>query len=433
MNTLMNKMSKSLLPMASKMAANRYLMAIRNAFITIMPIIIGCSFCTLINSVFLGKGNYFDKWFHFQGMPIVNVLGAINSAGMSVMTLLIVYLIAKELGRYYKMDTGTVAVTAVVCFLILTQFGVDAKEGEYIRTYYLGAAGLFTGFLSAFATVEIMRKLMSFKVLKITMPNSVSPAIAKSFNGMVPVILTMLILGVIRMGTNALGKPLNDLIFNYLQQPISAMITSPIGIVFVYILYMLLWGLGIHSGFIISSPILEPIYLVNLTQNANLIAKHQAAVNVLTKPFSDSTMFMGGAGNMLALIIAIFIVSKRPDYKKIAKLGFVPSIFNISEPIMFGLPVVMNPILIIPMILSTLVGLGVGYLATITGIMGYTYILVPWTTLPLINAFLSTGGNFGALIVAAVILVLSVIIYMPFVQVMNRAENIEKKESVKEA
>lgn len=433
MNTLMNKMSKSLLPMASKMAANRYLMAIRNAFITIMPIIIGCSFCTLINSVFLGKGNYFDKWFHFQGMPIVNVLGAINSAGMSVMTLLIVYLIAKELDRYYKMDTGTVAVTAVVCFLILTQFGVDAKEGEYIRTYYLGAAGLFTGFLSAFATVEIMRKLMSFKALKITMPDSVPPAIAKSFNGMVPVILTMLIFGVVRMGTNALGKPLNDLIFNYLQQPISAMITSPIGIVFVYILYMLLWGLGIHSGFIISSPILEPIYLVNLTQNANLIAKHQAAVNVLTKPFSDSTMFMGGAGNMLALIIAIFIVSKRPDYKKIAKLGFVPSIFNISEPIMFGLPVVMNPILIIPMILSTLVGLGVGYLATITGIMGYTYILVPWTTPPLINAFLSTGGNFGALIVAAVILVLSVIIYMPFVQVMNRAENIEKKESVKEA
>lgn len=100
MNTLMNKMSKNLLPMASKMAANRYLMAIRNAFITIMPIIIGCSFCTLINSVFLGKGNYFDKWFHFQGMPIVNVLGAINSAGMSVMTWLIVYLIAKELGRY---------------------------------------------------------------------------------------------------------------------------------------------------------------------------------------------------------------------------------------------------------------------------------------------------------------------------------------------
>lgn len=331
------------------------------------------------------------------------------------------------------MDTGTVAVTAVVCFLILTQFGVDAKEGEYIRTYYLGAAGLFTGFLSAFATVEIMRKLMSFKALKTTMPDSVPPAIAKSFNGMVPVILTMLIFGVVRMGTNALGKPLNDLIFNYLQQPISAMITSPIGIVFVYILYMLLWGLGIHSGFIISSPILEPIYLVNLTQNANLIAKHQAAVNVLTKPFSDSTMFMGGAGNMLALIIAIFIVSKRPDYKKIAKLGFVPSIFNISEPIMFGLPVVMNPILIIPMIFSTLVGLGVGYLATITGIMGYTYILVPWTTPPLINAFLSTGGNFGALIVAAVILVLSVIIYMPFVQVMNRAENIEKKESVKEA
>ena len=130
---------------------------------------------------------------------------------------------------------------------------------------------------------------------------------------------------------------------------------------------------------------------------------------------------MGGAGNMLALVIAIFIVSKRSDYRDIAKLGFVPALFNISEPIMFGLPVVMNPILIIPMILVTLAGLLIGYISTIVGLMGYTYVLVPWTTPPVIGLFLSSGANVGAALTGVIILVVSVIIYMPFVKVMDKA------------
>ena len=96
---------------------------------------------------------------------------------------------------------------------------------------------------------------------------------------------------------------------------------------------------------------------------------------------------------------------------------------------MFGLPVVMNPILIIPMVLVTLVGLGIGYIATITGFMGYTYVMTPWTTPPLIGAFLSTGGSIGALITAAVVLVLSVLIYMPFVKAMDKAEEKLEEEA----
>ncbi len=422
MNELMDKLSQKMLPFAEALSKNRYLGAIRDAFVTIMPIIIGCSLCTLLNCVFLGKGNYFDQWFGFQGNEIVSMLGSIGSAGMNIMTLLVVFLIARNLSRSYELDADTISVTAVVAFLTITVFGSDAKAGEYIRTYYLGAAGLFTGFIASILTVEIMRKLMSIKALVIKMPDSVPTGIARSFNGMIPVILTMFIFGLVRLLTNALGYPLNDLIFNFLQQPLAAIVTSPIGLVVIYIFYMLLWGFGIHSAYIIGQPILEPIYLANLTANVALISKHAAATNVLTKPFTDSFMFMGGAGNMIALVLAILIVSKRKDYRQIAKLGFVPSLFNISEPIMFGLPVVMNPILIIPMVLVTLVGLGIGYIATITGFMGYTYVMTPWTTPPLIGAFLSTGGSIGALITAAVVLVLSVLIYMPFVKAMDKAE-----------
>lgn len=129
---------------------------------------------------------------------------------------------------------------------------------------------------------------------------------------------------------------------------------------------------------------------------------------------------------MLALVLAILIVSKRKDYKQIAKLGFIPSLFNISEPIMFGLPVVMNPVLIIPMILVTLVSLGIGTLATVTGFMGYTYVMTPWNTPPLIGGFFATGGKIGGLITAAICLVVSVLIYMPFVKAMDK--ELEKDE-----
>lgn len=424
MNAIMDKLAEKMLPLAQKLSANRYLAAIRDSFVTVLPMIIGCSIFTLLNCVFLGEGNYFDQWFGIQCNAIVDMGNAICSAGMNVLALLLVFLIAKHLGDSYKEDSMTMAVTAVVCFLVITPFGSSDEAGEFLRTYYLGAAGFFTAFISAIGTVEIMRRLMKVKALIIKMPDSVPSGIARSFNGMVPVILTMIIFGIVRLLTNALGMPLNDLIFNWIQQPLSAVITSPIGLVVIYGFYMLLWGFGIHSAYIIG-PIIEPIYLANLTANVELINRGVAATNILTKPFTDSLMFMGGAGNMLALIIAIFIISKRKDYRDIAKLGFAPAIFNISEPIMFGLPVVMNPILIIPMVLVTIVSLFIGYIATLTGFMGFTYVLTPWTTPPIIGAFLSTGGNIGAAITSLVCLVVSVLIYMPFVKVMDKEIDVE--------
>ena len=302
----------------------------------------------------------------------------------------------------------------------------DGTIGEYLTTYYLGAAGMFTAFISALLSVEVMRFFLGFKKLIIKMPDSVPTGIAKSFNSIIPVALTVIIFALLRIGTDAIGAPLNDLIFKWIQTPFSAIVSSPIGLIIIYILYMLLWGFGIHSAYIFN-PILEPIYLASLASNVAAINAGQAATEVITKPFLDSVAFMGGAGNMLALVIAIFLVSKRSDYKVIAKLGFIPAIFNISEPLMFGLPVVMNPILIIPMIGATLAGLGIGVLATQIGLMANTYVLIPWTTPPVINSFLATGGDFMSAVVGLVILVVSIFIYIPFVKVMNkeRAEKVE--------
>lgn len=419
---MMEKISNLLLPIAEKLSKNKYLAAIRDGFVSIMPLIITASLFTLINCVFVGEGNYLDKWFGLPCTGFAKIGGVIGSASMSIMAILLVFTTAKALAKEYKLDTSIAGATAVTCFLCLTPFVADAKLGEYVTTYYLGAAGMFTAFISALLSVEVMKFLLGFKALIIKMPDSVPTGIARSFNAIIPVALTVIAFALLRVGTDAMGAPLNDLIFKWIQTPFTAIISSPIGLVVIYLLYMLLWGFGIHSAYIFN-PILEPIYLASLATNMAAIQSNSVATEVITKPFLDSVAFMGGAGNMLALVIAIFLVSKREDYRVIGKLGLVPSLFNISEPLMFGLPVVMNPILIIPMIGATLAGLGVGALATQIGIMAHTYVAIPWTTPPVISAFLATGGDIMSGVVGFVILVVSVLIYIPFVKTMNKEGN----------
>lgn len=421
----MQTIERLLLPMAEKLSKNKYLKAIRDGFISIMPIVISGSLFTLFNSVFLGEGNYFDQWFNLPFNSIASLGSTITSATMSLMALLLVFTTAKVLASEYKMDTSIVASVGVVCFLTLTPFVFDATLGiEYINTYYTGAAGMFTAFIAAIATVELIRFLMKFKALIITMPDSVPTGISRSFNAIIPVLLTIVIFGIVRIITDNLGAPLNDLIFTWIQTPFTTIVSSPIGLFVIYVLYMLLWGLGIHSAYIFN-PILEPIYLASLTLNADAILNGGQTTQIITKPFLDSVAFMGGAGNMLALIVAIFIISKRKDYRSIGRLGFVPGLFNISEPVMFGLPVVMNPILIIPMVLSTLAGIGIGVVATQIGLMAHTYVVIPWTTPPILSAFLATGGHVMSGIVALAIFIISVLIYIPFVKIMNSQANEE--------
>ena len=426
----MEKISNVLLPVASKMSSNKYLSAIRNGFMSIMPLIIVASLFTLINSVFLGEGHDLDQWFHTPFTDALALGTVINQAIMSVIAILLAFTVAKSLAEEYDMvpsSTSIVGAMAVACFLCLTPFTTDEKTGEYITTSYLSAAGMFTAFITAILAVKVYQFLSSFKALIIKMPDSVPEGVARSFNSLIPVALTIIIFGLVRMITNAAGAPMNDLITQFIQIPVTALVTSPIGLAIVYLLYMLLWGFGVHSAFIVA-PILEPIYLANLTANAAVIQGGSGTLSIITKPFIDTMAFQGGAANMLALIIAIFLVSRRQDYKTIARIGFVPSLFNISEPLMFGLPVVMNPILIIPMIISTLVSIGIGVVATLIGFMPYTYMLIPWTTTPVLGAFLATGGSLTAALTALICLVVSVVIYAPFVVVMNKEEAIEAEE-----
>ena len=161
--------------------------------------------------------------------------------------------------------------------------------------------------------------------------------------------------------------------------------------------------------------------LESIQENMQAFELGKDIPNIVTEPFVGSFGLLGGGGCVLALLIAIFIVAHRKEQKDVARLAIVPSLFNIAEPVMFGLPVVMNPIFMIPAAVIPSINLIIAYFATSVGLIGRTVAAAPWITPPVIQAWLSTGGNVPAGILAALLLVLDVVLYIPFVMASNKA------------
>ena len=136
--------------------------------------------------------------------------------------------------------------------------------------------------------------------------------------------------------------------------------------------------------------------------------------------FKDTFGVMGGSGNTLALLIAIYLFSRKADYRDIAKLATAPCLFNISEPIIFGLPIVFNPVLIIPFVLSPVISLTTAYYATAWGWIDHVTVQIPWTTPPIISGFLATGGDWRASVLQALLIAVTVCFYLPFLKFAER-------------
>ena len=142
-------------------------------------------------------------------------------------------------------------------------------------------------------------------------------------------------------------------------------------------------------------------------------------MRIVTKPFLDAFANVGGSGGTFALIIALVIASKREDERLIGKLGLTPGLFNINEPIMFGLPIVLNPVYIVPIIIVPVVTTLIAYFATAAGLISKTIVLVPWTTPPILSAYLATGNDWRAAVLSVILIAISVVIFIPFVMISN--------------
>lgn len=424
MKGFMKWMEEKFVPVAGKIGSQRHLAAIRDGFVGIMPIVLAGTIAVLLN-------NTLGAWVPAIG----NVLGPINGnvwwGTLAILGLLVTFSIGYNLAKSYGEDGLVAGLVSVAAFITtLPQAHGDAGWG-YIHWGFLNAGGIFTGMLVSIVATEIFVKLTK-KGLTIKMPDTVPPAVGKSFAGIVPGFIVLMLFGALTLVISKAGLgSLYDLVFNLIQKPLMAITQGMAAVILMPILMNLLWFFGVH-GANIFEPLMQSVYLPALAENYDAIMAGGEAPHLITKAFFDSFVHLGGAGATLALVVAILlVVKKRKEYKEVAKLSLPLGIFQINESVIYGVPIVLNPILFIPFLLVPGILSLIAYLATVSGIVPPTYVQIPWITPVGIGAFIATGskgiGSIMAALLALVNFVIAVLIYLPFVR-MAEKQAIEREK-----
>ena len=414
MDKFIGFMEKHFIPIASKIGSQRHLVAIRDGFIVTMPLMILGSFGVLINNLPIPA--YIDFMNGIFGEGTWQAFGNNLSAGtFSILGLLIAFTVAYNLAKSYNQDALGAGAISVASFFAL---GAMATGPDGLLTAAgLGSQGLFLALIVSIISTEIFRRLAGNPRLVINMPDGVPPAVSRSFAALFPAMITVSIFALFTAIFQAFGVTSIVLSFYELvQQPFMGLANSYPAALLLGFISAFLWFFGLHGANIID-PFMQTINVPAIEANARALEAGTDLPYIVNKPFFDSFVNIGGTGATLGLLIAIFLVARHHK----AYMTVAPGVFMINEPVMFGLPVVLNPILFIPYVLTPLVLVTTAYFATATGLVPASTVIAPWTTPPIIGGILSTQSIAGG-ILAAVNLILSVVIYLPFVKMAQIQE-----------
>ena len=282
-------------------------------------------------------------------------------------------------------------------------------------------------------SVEIFCALRKVEGLKLKMPETVPPGVARAFEVLIPAVITLAIIALIGRGCELVtGLYLNDVISTYIQGPLGAIGATVPGVIIIYIIIMLFWLVGIHGNNMLAA-VKEALFTPLMLENIETFSKTNNAKGDDLHIFAMAWLQMfgefGGSGVTIGLVIAIMIFSKREDNRTIAGISLVPGLFNINETVTFGIPMVLNPILGIPFVLAPIATLMLGYVLTVIGFCPKAVINTPWTTPPILHGFLTTGANIMGAVSQAIAIVVSILVYVPFLIAYERYQNKQAAEA----
>ncbi|XWN52068.1 PTS sugar transporter subunit IIC [Anoxybacillus flavithermus] len=427
-------MEKFLVPVATKLNSQRHIVAIRDAFILAFPITLAGSSVLLLNFAILAPDGFIAKILFLHKLfpnlaDYQQVFTPVLNGSTNILSMFIVFLIARNIALALKADELLAGITGLSIFFIIYPPYVNVDGANLLTTQWIGAQGLFVAIIVGIIVGELFSKLSKSERLQINMPASVPPAVSRTFKVLFPIIIITLLFAIANSIINALFPDgLHQLIYEVLQTPLKNLGTNIFSLIILAIVSNVLWIFGIHGPNTVAA-IREAMFAEANIENLNYVAATGTAWDApypVTWALNDAFANYGGSGMTLGLLIAIFLVSKRKDYRDIGKLSVAPGLFNINEPVIFGLPVVLNPILIIPFVLTPAVNIFIGYLAVTLKLIPPVAYSVPWTTPGPLLAFFGTGGNWMALIVGFICLAVSTLIYLPFVLAANKAANAQK-------
>lgn len=394
---------------AARLAEQRHLRAIRDGIVAVLPLIIVGSFYLVIAFAPL-PANWAIK--QFLAANAVTILLPYRVT-MYIMSLYAAWGIGYSLARSYKLD-GLTGGTLGACAFLLTFMPVSTDAGLAIPLSNMGGGGMFIAIILSIFAVEVYH-FTEKHGFKIKMPEQVPDSVAKSFAAITPALIIIVLIGSI---TFYIGFDWHLMIAKVVSPIIKAADTLPSGIA-VSVVTQFFWWLGVHGGSIVSS-VVRPIEMAILESNAAQFASNLPVTGMLAEPFSQWFRAIGGTGATLALCTLMVFKSKSAYLKSLGKAAITPSIFNINEPIMFGLPIVMNPIMIIPFFVIPIILTITTWIAMTTGLVNHVVLMAPWTLPGPIGAFLSTGGDWRAIVLQAVNFTIAIIIYYPFFRIQDK-------------
>ena len=424
---MIDKLSGKMSVFAGKLYSNKYLMTIKDSFTSVIPLIIVGSIGTLFSSIVCSASTGLAQFQGFEWLTgFAPWFDTVNYATMNILALLIAYYIgynmAKQNGREGHFE-GIVSICAFICAAptaVTTMVGEEAVSLSGIGVDVTNSKGLFVAMIVGMLSIELYCRLCKVDKLKVKMPDSVPPNVANSFSALIPTIIVLFGVSAISfLFVQLTNMHLSEAIYNILAVPVNAVFQNPICIIFCAMIAAIFWVCGLHGATIVNG-VINPIVITALQTNADLVLAGQAPTEIVTKSFWTMYITMGGFGCTIGRLLAIFIASKREDDRSIAKIGLAPGLFGVNEPLIFGLPIVLNPILGIPFILAPMTCALIGYVATWLGFAAKAYIMIPWCIPPVISGFLATGGHIGTVITQIVCIAASTLIYLPFVKMRNK-------------
>lgn len=420
-----------LMPVAVKLSSFKPLIAIRDGIVLAMPLIIIGSLFTILGSFPIDEWTNWVANTKFNGVAILDIFNKISNGSFGLLGLVGAFGIASSYAEQYKTDGKSAGIIALASFFVVTPsiMSGDKAPLEGMPYGYLGSKGLFIAIIIGLIAGGLFQWFIN-RDIRIKMPEAVPPAVSKSFSALIPGAVIITLFGAIYaiLTWTGLGN-IHDLLLHILSKPLGILGDTLGGTLVAIMLNSLFWFVGIHGGNVINS-VLQPVWLMNTDANRLLATKGNLDLahggHVVTQPFIDNFVYMGGGGATIGLVLAIglIVLSKKAskETEVLAPLTITPGLFNINEPTMFGLPVVLNTALIIPFVLAPMINAITTYFAMSIGIVPLcTGAVVPWTMPPVLSGFLATNSWQGS-VLQLINVVIDIAIYLPFISRVNKQQ-----------
>lgn len=408
---------KYMMPIANRVEQQKHLQAIKDGMIAIIPIIIigSISLLPLAIANLLGSGPVYD--FLSKNMGIFTYAGKFS---MDMLSVYAAFFIAAALAKSYGIYTHQIGVTAILIHLILS--GLSIEGGLDIS--YLGASGLFTSIISSILSVEITR-LMQKKKMIIRLPDSVPSMVGESFASLLPLVVNVIIaVAIANICLAASGQVFPAFIMSILAPAISTMDTLP-ALLIVIFFTQFLWFFGLH-GPSITSAVWASFAIAYEAENMANYAAGQPVEHIFTFGLFYSVLQVTGSGLTLGLVL-LMMRSKAKSLSSIGKVAIVPSLFGINEPLIFGMPILLNPFMFVPFVFGPLVITTITYFCMTSGLVGKPIAGPPGFLPPGVGAFIMTM-DWKCVVLVFVNLLLMTLFYYPFFKAME-ADELKKEQA----